>query len=193
MQTPTLATARLTLRPWELGAAADVRDAHQMYRDPEIHRYLRGVEHASRSIAQTRALLARWCARATTRCDGSCFWALCEPGPQGAAVGMIALQRLPLGDPDDATRLSDDWEVGWHLRRDRWGRGYASEGARAALGHAFDAMRLDVVYAVTHLANAASQAVARRIGMQEVGKTQAYYGGDELALFEIRRPVTRTA
>ena len=188
MLLPTLTTPRLRLRPWELESAADVRDAHQMYRDPEIHRYLRGIEHASRSIAQTRALLARWCSRATTRRDGSCFWALCEPGPDGAAVGMIALQRLPLGDPDDASRLSDDWEVGWHLRRDRWGRGYASEGARAALAHAFDAMALDVVYAVTHVGNVASQAVARRIGMLEAGLTQAYYGGDELLLFEIRRP-----
>jgi ribosomal-protein-alanine N-acetyltransferase len=187
MGIPTLRTPRLTLRAWELDSPADVRDAHRMYRDPEIHRYLRGVEHASRSIAQTRALLSRWCARATTRLDGSCFWALCEP-PEGAAVGMIALQRLPHGDPDDNEQLSTDWEVGWHLRRDRWGRGYASEGARAALAHAFGAMRLDIVLAVTHPGNAASQAVALRIGMREAGVTRSYYGGDELSLFEIRAP-----
>ena len=50
----------------------------------------------------------------------------------------------------------------------------ATEAARRVLEHAFDA-GLERVLAVTHPDNAASQAVARRIGMRDEGLTDAYY------------------
>ena len=40
-------------------------------------------------------------------------------------------------------------EVGWRLASSSWGRGYASEGARAALAHAFGPLGLDEVVAMT--------------------------------------------
>ena len=56
-------------------------------------------------------------------------------------------------------------EVGWRLARSAWGNGYATEGARAALDHAFGALGLDEVVSITTRSNERSQAVMRRLGM----------------------------
>lgn len=56
-------------------------------------------------------------------------------------------------------------EVGWRLPRWAWGRGYASEAARAALRVGFDDLALGEIVSFTATANKRSQAVMRRIGM----------------------------
>jgi RimJ/RimL family protein N-acetyltransferase len=55
-------------------------------------------------------------------------------------------------------------EVGWGLSREVWGRGYATEGATAAIDWAFDTLGWDEVIHTIEPANVASQAVARRLG-----------------------------
>jgi RimJ/RimL family protein N-acetyltransferase len=60
-----------------------------------------------------------------------------------------------------------DWpgpEVGWALCRDTWGKGYASEGAAAALDYVFDVLGWTEVIHTIEPQNTASQAVARRLG-----------------------------
>ena len=56
-------------------------------------------------------------------------------------------------------------EVGWRLHPEHWGRGYATEGAVAALREAFMTLRLGEVCSAPQSINSASAAVARRIGM----------------------------
>jgi RimJ/RimL family protein N-acetyltransferase len=56
-------------------------------------------------------------------------------------------------------------EIGWRLARAHWGRGYATEAARAALGHAFGPLGLGEVVAFTVPANVPSRAVMTRLGM----------------------------
>ncbi len=55
-------------------------------------------------------------------------------------------------------------EVGWGIARAHWGRGYASEGAAAAMDYAFDVLGWSEVIHVIEVSNLASQAVARRLG-----------------------------
>ena len=55
-------------------------------------------------------------------------------------------------------------EVGWGLSRDVWGKGYATEGATAAIDWVFDTLGWDEVIHTIEPANTASQAVARRLG-----------------------------
>lgn len=57
-------------------------------------------------------------------------------------------------------------EVGWRFDPDVWGRGYASEAARAALDQAFTTLGLPEVCSIPQADNAASVAVADRIGMR---------------------------
>lgn len=57
-------------------------------------------------------------------------------------------------------------EIGWRLAHEHWGRGYATEAARAALRYGFDELGLDQIVSLTVPDNVRSRAVMERIGMQ---------------------------
>jgi len=59
-------------------------------------------------------------------------------------------------------------EVGWRLRRDAWGHGYATEAARAALAFGFapDGVTLADIVSFTAESNKRSRAVMRRLEMR---------------------------
>ena len=61
-------------------------------------------------------------------------------------------------------------EIGWALRREAWGRGYATEIGRAGLDHAFSVPGVEEVVAFTEVHNARSRAVMERLGMRHVGR-----------------------
>jgi len=57
-------------------------------------------------------------------------------------------------------------EIGWRLREDAWGQGYAKEAATAALRHAFETLGAERVVALTVAGNAASWGLMLRLGME---------------------------
>ena len=57
-------------------------------------------------------------------------------------------------------------EVGYHLRRDHWGQGYATEAARACLDYAFRELAVEKVISLIRLENQPSGRVAERNGMR---------------------------
>jgi RimJ/RimL family protein N-acetyltransferase len=63
-----------------------------------------------------------------------------------------------------------DREVGWGIARAHWGKGYATEGAAAAMDYAFDVLGWDRVIHCVAPPNEASAAVARRLGSRLLGK-----------------------
>jgi RimJ/RimL family protein N-acetyltransferase len=100
--------------------------------------------------------MAAWLGQWELRGTGQ--WALDEKAT-GSLVGRAGLHHPP----------RDDWpgvEVGWVLRPDRWGRGYATEAARRALDYGFNELGLERVCSVILAENSASIAVARRLGFQ---------------------------
>ena len=74
---------------------------------------------------------------------------------------MIGLSRVAEG----GLPVGPCVEIGWRLHPDFWGRGLASEGARAALDWGFGPGGMQEILAFTAATNLASQAVMRRIGM----------------------------
>jgi ribosomal-protein-alanine N-acetyltransferase len=56
-------------------------------------------------------------------------------------------------------------EVGWRLARSAWGKGYATEAARAALTFGFEQVGLEEIVAFTAVGNQRSRAVMERLGM----------------------------
>lgn len=64
-------------------------------------------------------------------------------------------------------------EIGWALRRDFWGRGYASELGRAGLAFAFDVLGVQAVVSCTVRHNVRSRAVMQRIGMRYAGEIRS--------------------
>jgi len=59
-------------------------------------------------------------------------------------------------------------DIGWRLKRAAWGKGYATEGAKACLDFAFDTLNLPEVYSVTPVPNKPSEKIMQKIGMQKV-------------------------
>jgi ribosomal-protein-alanine N-acetyltransferase len=90
---------------------------------------------------------------------GFTFWAVVER----ATAEMIG--EAGLAPFDDGPLL----ELGYLLRRDRWGMGLATEAARAILDAAFDDLGAEEVMGVVDTGNDASLNVLRKLGFIEVG------------------------
>lgn len=146
-EAPTLLTERLRLRSFRRG---DIDDYAALNADPEVVRYLvdGGVWDRGRSWRHMAFLIGHW------RLAGAGMWAL-ELRETGEFVGFTGFAE-PEGWPG--------FELAWTLARRWWGRGYATEGARAALDYAFDVLRKDRVISLIHPDNHASIRVAERLG-----------------------------
>ena len=80
---------------------------------------------------------------------------------EGRLAGLTGLTTTELVTP-----MGAHVSVGWRYARWAWGRGYASEAARASLEWGFTHLGANEVYAYTTATNAPSEAVMRRIGMR---------------------------
>jgi ribosomal-protein-alanine N-acetyltransferase len=89
--------------------------------------------------------------------DGFGLWAV---QVDGAFAGYVGLARAGF-----EASFTPAVEVGWRLARAYWGRGIATEGARAALGYGFDEVGMDEIDSWTALVNARSWRVMERLGM----------------------------
>jgi len=90
-------------------------------------------------------------------------WAVEIPGvtPFAGFVGLSA--------PGFQAHFTPCVEIGWRLAADHWGRGYATEGARALVDYAFDDLGVKRVIGVTHPGNKASQHVLQKAGLSDLG------------------------
>ncbi|HEX5275658.1 MAG TPA: GNAT family N-acetyltransferase [Candidatus Rubrimentiphilum sp.] len=150
MKPRAVETPRLILRQW---CDADLDTWAQMNADPHVMEFFtERLDRASSDevAAKMRARIDR---------DGYGLWAV-EIKETGAFAGLIGLNEMAADIPVTPKR-----EVGWRLAFDAWGRGYATEGARAALQFAFDELGWPEVVAVTAVINKRSQRVMERLGM----------------------------
>jgi RimJ/RimL family protein N-acetyltransferase len=145
----SLRTDRLVLRRWR---DSDLAPWAAMNADPQVREHLGDLltrEQSDASVARFEADFDR---------RGFGWWAV-EVRATGEFIGFAGLDELDEDIPFTGV------EIGWRLARPAWGRGYATEAARAVLAHAFDTLGLAEVLAVTTAANVRSQAVMRRLGM----------------------------
>jgi len=150
-----LQTERLTLRMLH---ESDLDAYAEMCGDAEVMRYIGDGKPMDRGLAwrNLAMMLGHWTLR------GYGLWAA-EERSSGVLVGRVGFWR-PEGWPD--------FEIGWMLRRSYWGRGYATEGARAALRYAFTEMGRPHVISLIHPDNAASVRVAERVGERPAGTVE---------------------
>ena len=87
------------------------------------------------------------------------FWAV-EVLGTAPFIGFVGLQHVTFPAP-----FTPAVETGWRLAREHWGRGYATEAARAALAHGFGPLALPEVVAFAVPGNTASRRVMERMGM----------------------------
>ncbi len=166
---PTLETERLRLRAFR---RSDFDDYAGLYGDPEVLRYLGGgaaTWDRSRCWRHLAFVLGHW------QLEGSGMWAV-ELREADTLVGTIGFAE-PEGWPG--------CELAWILAPRWWGRGYATEGARAALAYAFNVLKKDHIISLIHPENHASVRVAERIGLSLQGRTDHVLG--ERLCFGIER------
>jgi len=89
---------------------------------------------------------------------GHCFWAI-ERRADGAFLGFCGLK------PGTAGPIDGEVEIGWRLREDAWGRGYAREAAEASIAWGWANLDTPKIMAITTPANTASWGLMIRLGM----------------------------
>jgi ribosomal-protein-alanine N-acetyltransferase len=167
-----LRTERLTLRRWhpdDLGLLARLGST------PAIVRYIGdgSLWSAERAAAVHDRTLAHW--------EQHGFgWRVAVERASGSAVGLIALN---LGDGVIGLK-EEDHEIGWWLDPAFWGRGLASEGARAVRDEALGALRAPTVFARIQPGNAASIRVAEGLGLRPVADFVGGFG-EPVRLFRL--------
>jgi RimJ/RimL family protein N-acetyltransferase len=166
---PIRSTARLALREF---TRDDVDALQALDADPNVMRFLGGVRENGRQLAieAIDRILARYVAT-----PGLGVWRASRRDT-GAFIGWISLKHA--GE-------SPDIEIGYRLRADAWGMGFATELAQAMVARGFDELGLERIIGVTHPENYASQRVLQKVGMRDEGWGR-YYDQD-LRLFAIAR------
>ncbi|WP_250676001.1 GNAT family N-acetyltransferase [Paraclostridium ghonii] len=79
--------------------------------------------------------------------------------------------------------------IGYILNKQFWGKGYATEGARACVEYAFNELNADTVIAQIRTNNTSSKNVAKRLNMKEVDKYIKIYDKKEMEhlIYSIKR------
>jgi RimJ/RimL family protein N-acetyltransferase len=177
---PEIRTSRLWLRPWR---GEDRAPFAALNADPLA------MEHfpSPLSRAESDALADRIEAHFTTQGFG--LWAVELPGI-AAFAGFVGLSI-----PSFQAHFTPCVEVGWRLMPAHWRRGYAAEGARAALRFGFERLGLSEIVSFTVPANLRSRRVMERIGMHHSASDDFDHPllpeGHPLrrhALYRLRRP-----
>ena len=166
---PWLETLRIELREF---TPADIGELVRLDSDPRVLKYINGgkpmpkseVDKAMRRVTRYYPMypgLGVW--RASLR-------------DSGRFIGWYCLKYCP---------PTTDVEVGYRLLYAHWGRGYATEGARALVDYGFDDLGLARIIGVTDPGNKASQRVLMKAGLRDLGWGRYY--DTRLRLFACRR------
>jgi RimJ/RimL family protein N-acetyltransferase len=84
-------------------------------------------------------------------------------------------------------------EIGYYLGRRAWGRGLATELARALVDRAFNELELDRLVAVVRPENEASKRVLAKAGLNPEGVARHYGADVEVWALDASRPTPRSA
>lgn len=142
-------TERLTLRPWQ---ESDLEPFVKLNSDPRVMEYI-GLRTRDESAAFIRR------ASDHIQRQGYGFWAA-SLNQTGEFIGYIGLNRVLF-----EALFTPAVEIGWRLAFEYWGKGYATEGAKAALEFGFETLNLEEIVSFTAAQNMRSRRVMEKIGM----------------------------
>lgn len=147
-----LRTERLLLRQWTNN---DFEPFYRMNSDKAVMEFFPKClsrEQSDQAADRIQSFISK---------HGWGFWAV-ELIGQEKFIGFVGLNI-----PTAALPFSPCVEIGWRLAKSYWGKGYATEAARASLNCAFSALNLDEVVSFTPVINRRSQAVMKKTGMAD--------------------------
>jgi RimJ/RimL family protein N-acetyltransferase len=157
-----LHTDRLLIRRWRF---ADRAPFARLNADPEVMRWFPAVL----STEESDALVDR-ISRSLER-DGFGLWAV-EERSSREFLGFTGLARPAFEAP-----FTPAIEIGWRFARDAWGKGFATEAARAVAEFSFDELGLAEIVSFTTVGNERSRAVMRRLLMTHDPDDDFYHPG----------------
>ena len=146
-------TPRLILRGWD---RADRATFLRHLNTPTVMRWLGGVQDEAQAAAAFDRI------DQYQRDFGHTLWVV-ERRSDRALLGFCGLKRV--NTPGAGAQILGDFEIGWRLREDAWGQGFAREAATAALDLAFGRFAAPHVVALTVPGNSASIGLMKRLGM----------------------------
>ncbi len=155
---PLLRTGRLLLRPMN---AADFDHLLLIFTDPRVMASFDGIPF-------DRPRMAQWLQRNLdhqARYGYGLFSVILLSS--GALIGDCGLEVMDLDGSPAA-------ELGYDFRSDHWGRGYATEAARAVRDYAFRVLSLPRLVSLIRVGNPASVRVAEKVGMTRIGEFERY-------------------
>ena len=144
-------TERLILRSWEL---ADRLEFARHLNTPAVTRHLGGVQTDEELAAAFERI------DGYQRDCGHTFWAV-ERRSDGAFLGFCGLKVANV----PGAAVEGEIEIGWRLREDAWGQGYAGEAAAAALEWGWANLGCAQIVSITIPANEPSWRLMERLGM----------------------------
>ena len=187
--TPRISTQRLLLREWR---DDDCAPYAALNADPDVMEHFPSTLTAKQSDEMIERMRAGW------NNNGFGLWAVevtdTSTGAEqlaGQCIGFVGFLA-----PTWTTSFTPCVEIGWRLAKEAWGRGYAPEGALAALSWGFTHIDLpnDEVVSFTTVANAKSRRVMEKIGMVHDPSRDfdhpmvAGWSGSRHVLYSIDRP-----
>ena len=169
-----LSTERLLLGPWTV---EDVPAGLTIFGREEVTRWLTPAIEPVHDETGMRAAIASWAHEDAAVDPPVGHWAV-KRREDDVLLGSITLRRMP--------PFQEDLELAWQFAPDQWGKGYATEAARAVAAWAFEASAHEL-FAVMRPANERAEKLARRLGMEWVGETNKYYDL-RLQVYRLRPP-----
>lgn len=150
MVDPVIKTERLIMRPWK---EEDFDSFARLNADPRVMEFFPGVltQEESDQFAKRICIAMKQ--------QGWGLWAVSIPDVADF-IGYIGL--APVNFVADFTPAV---EVGWRLAYDFWNKGYATEGAQAAVKYGFENVHLNEIVSFTAVNNMRSRRVMEKIGM----------------------------
>ncbi|MBE8713034.1 GNAT family N-acetyltransferase [Sphingobacterium hungaricum] len=160
-----LQTERLFLREIQL---IDVDDLFEMDSDPEVHQYIdKKPVQSKEEVIETIHFI-----RKQYQENGIGRWAVIDQS-SGECVGWCGLKFFR----ERLNKQANIYELGYRFKRKHWGKGYASESAKAVVNYGFEVLDLEKIYAITDPENSGSRHVLEKLGFQFV---ELFKDGDDL-------------
>ncbi len=145
-------TERLGIRNWK---DADHKGMIAVSASEEVMRYFPSTSTPEQTIAFIGRMKKLYAKR------GYCYYAV-ELLENREFIGFIGLCYQDY-DVDFAPFI----DIGWRLKESAWGKGYATEGAKACLEHGLETLKIEKIYAVASHVNVPSINVMKKIGMEK--------------------------
>ncbi len=146
----TIQTERLGLRNWK---ETDLKAMIALNQDPKVMQFFPSMSDETQTLEYIKRMQAQFAK------TNYCYFAA-EILDTQEFIGFIGIMYQ-----DYEAEFTPCVDIGWRLKQGAWGKGYATEGAKACLDYAFNDLKLETIYSVAPLVNSPSISVMKKIGM----------------------------